>query len=246
MAITITAGAWAAHATAPAPALPATPTAGDVHTLFIAAKPYNATINTPSGWTLITNTDGTNGTTANGTDTGSVVCASFYRVWQSGDAGPVISITTGNTSLAVIHRFRPTSGFAIDTPVGDKGFDVSSGTGYAATMGSDIGIAAGDAVVSYTFNPGNNATKSTPTLSATGVTFGTVTENPATEGTSALGLDCGASASTALPSAGPSSAAAIVGWTLSAAQTGMSNLVRIRETVSAAAPKFLSLLGCGA
>jgi len=232
MAITITAGAWAAGSTAPAPALPASPQAGDVHVLFIGCKPYTATINTPSGWTLITNTNGTNGTVANGTDVGSVAVAAFYRVWQSGDANPTISITSGNTALACIHRFRPTAGSTIDTPVGEKGSDTTSGTGFSCTMGSDIGITAGDAVVGYSYLPGNNATFATPTLSATGVTFGTVTENPATEGATATGLDCEASACTALPSAGPSSAAAVVGWTLSVAQTGMSNLIRIRETAA--------------
>lgn len=232
MAITITAGAWAAGSTAPAPALPATPQAGDVHVLFIGCKPYNATINTPANWTLITNTNGTNGTTANGTDVGSVAVASFYRIWQSGDPDPTISITSGNTALAVIHRFRPDTGYTIDTPVGQKGVDNSSGTGYTAPMGADIGIDAGDAVASYTFLPGNNATFASPTLTATGVTFGTVTENPATEGTTATGLDSEASSSTALPSAGPSSASASVGWTLSVAQTGMSNLVRIRQTLA--------------
>jgi hypothetical protein len=232
MTITITAGAWAVGTTSVAPSLPATPQAGDVHVMFVGAKPYNAAIGTPTNWTPITNTDGTNGTTANGADVGSVVVKSFYRIWQSGDtATPSSAITSGNTALGVIHRFRPTAGSSIDTPVGQKGFDVSSGTNYAATMGADIGITANDAVVSYTYLPGNNSTFGTPTLSATGVTFGVVTENPATEGTTAGGLDCEASASTALPSAGPSSTAAVVGWTLSVAQTGMSNLIRIRETV---------------
>lgn len=246
MAITITAGAWAAGTTSVVPALPATPAAGDVHVMFVGAKPYNATIGTPAGWTLITNTNGTNGTTANGTDVGSVCVASFYKVWVSGDGNPTSSITTGNTALGVIHRLRPTSGYTIDTPVGQKGTDVTSGTGYAATMGADIGITVGDALVSSTFIAGNNATFATPTITATGLTVGTVTENPATEGTTSGGLDCEASSSTALPTAGTSSAAAVVGWTLSVAQTGMSNLIRIRETVAAAAtPKLLALLGCG-
>lgn len=229
MAITITAGAWASGSTAPAPALPASPQAGDVHVLFIGCKPYSATINTPNGWTPITDTNGTNGTTANGTDVGSVHVAAFYRIWQSGDSNPTISITSGNTALACIHRLRPTAGSTIQTPVGHRGSDTSSGTGFSCTMGADIGITAGDAIVSYSYIAGNNATFGTPTLAATGVTFGTVTENPATEGSTTTGYDCEASASTALPSAGPSSAAAVVGWTLSVAQTGMANLIRIRE-----------------
>lgn len=232
MAITITAGEWAAGTTAPAPTMPATPQAGDVHVLFIGSKPFSTTINTPTGWTLITNTNGTNGSVAGGIDVGSVNCASFYRVWQSGDADPTISITTGNTALAVIHRFRPTAGSTIDTPVGDKGSDSTSDTTFSTTMGSDIGITANDALVGYSYIAGDNATFSTATLTATGVTVGTVTESPATEGVTALGADCAASAMTALPSAGPSSAAAVMGWTLSVAQTGQSNLIRIRETVS--------------
>lgn len=126
--------------------------------------------------------------------------------------------------------------------------DTSSGTGFSCTMGSDIGITAGDALVSYSYLPGNNSTFGTPTLTATGVTMGTVTENPATEGTTSTGLDCEASASTALPSAGPSSAAAVVGWTLSVAQTGMSNLIRIRETAGGGGParaSTLALMGAG-
>lgn len=234
MAITITAGAWQFGSTSVPATLPVgTPQAGDVHVLFVGCKPYSATINTPSGWTPITNTDGTNGTVANSTDLGSVCVASFYRVWQSGDGNPTVSITSGNTALACIHRFRPTSGSTIDTPVGEKGSDTTSGTAFSCTMGSDIGITAGDAVVGYSYLPGNNSTFASPTLSAAGVTFGTVTENPATEGSTATGLDCEASACTALPSAGPSSGAATVGWTLSVAQTGMSNLIRIRETAGA-------------
>jgi len=237
MAITITAGAWdpsSAGASIDA-GLPASPQAGDLHVYYYGVKPYNTTVTDPSGWTLITNTDGTNGTTASGTDVGSIKQGAYYRYWQSGDtANPSIVFTGGNVGLGVIIRFRPTAGSTIDTPVGEKGSDVSSGTGYSATMGSDIGITVGDAVASFTTIAGNDATFGSQTLSAAGVTFGTVTENPATEGTTSSGNDLEASASTALPSAGPSSAAAVVGWTLSAAQTGITALVRIRETVSAA------------
>jgi hypothetical protein len=193
-------------------------------------KPYTTTITDPTGWTLITNTDGTNGTVASGSDVGSIKQIAYYRYWQSGDASPSVAFTGASVGLGVLIRFRPTAGSTIDTPVGEKGSDVTSGTDYSATMGSDIGITAGDAVAALTTIAGNNSTFGTQTLSATGVTFGTVTENPATEGSTSSGDDLEASGSTALPSAGPSSAAAIVGWTLSIAQTGMSALVRIRET----------------
>ena len=90
------AGAWAAGSTAPAPTIPAGTTTGDIMLLYVGCKPYNATINTPSGWTAIAAASGSNGTTANGTDTGSVLWATFYREWLSGAANPTISITSGN------------------------------------------------------------------------------------------------------------------------------------------------------
>lgn len=244
MAIAITAGAWAAGSTTCAPGLPATPQAGDVHVIFITGKPYNTVINTLAGWTPITGTDGANGTVANATDLGSVHWAAFYRVWQSGDsATPTFSITSGNTTLGVAIRLRPTSGYTIDAPVGCKGFDNTSGTGYSATMDANPGITTGDVVINFTGLPGNNATFASPTITATGATIGTVTENPATEGTTATGLDSEASAATATCTAGTSSAAPVVGWTLSVAQTGGGALVRIRETLAAASDMSTKYIG---
>lgn len=247
MAITITAGAWAAGTTANAAALPATPQAGDLHVKFCHAKPYNATLVDLAGWTPITGSNGTNGTVANGTDVGSIIWKAWYRYWQSGDtATPSFTVTTGNTNLGVIIRFRPTAGATIDVPAACKGFDVTSGTGYSATMDADPGITVNDAIVNFTGLPGNNATFASPTITATGATLGTVTEDPATEGTTAGGLDCEASSATCFCTAGTSSAAPVVGWTLSVAQTGGGCLVRIRETAGAA-PSFrgLSLTGVG-
>lgn len=236
-AITTTAGAWAAGSTTCAPAIPATPAAGDLMIAYVGTKPYNTTIGTPAGWTAIANTNITNGTVANNTDVGSVHIASFYRYWQSGDAAPSISITTGNVALCVIHRYRPTGGYTLDTPVGTNGIDTSSGTGYSATMAADPGITTGDMMSHFTTIAGNNATFATPTITATGATIGTVTENPATEGTTATGLDLESSAATATCTAGTSSAAPVGGWTLSVAQTGASNFIRTRETAGAPGPE---------
>jgi len=234
MAIVRLAAAWKAGSTANAAPLPATPQAGDLHIKFCAAKPYNATLVDLAGWTPITGTNGSNGTVANGTDVGSVVWKAWYRYWVAGDsATPSFAVTTGNTNLGVIVRFRPTAGSTIDTPVGAKGFDVTSGTGYSATMDAAIEIAINDILDNFTFLPGNNSTFGTPTITATGATLGTVTENPVTEGSSATGLDCEASASTCICTAGSSSSAAVVGWTLSVAQTGGGCFIRIRETAGA-------------
>lgn len=226
-----TSGAWAAGSTTVTPALPDSPAAGDMMILFVATKPYNRTINEPTGWTRI-GTQQTNGTTSSSADLGSVTWSVFYREWQSGDAAPTVSITNGNSSLGVIHGFTKTASAWI-TPTAYFGSDTSSGTDYAATMaGSSGNLAAGDYVIHNTVIAGNNATFDTPTLTATDATFGTVTEHPSTEGSTATGFDLGASAARATVNSGTASADAVVGWTLSVAQTGGSALVRLREDVT--------------
>jgi len=228
--ITITAGAWAAGSTAPAPTLPASPQAGDVHILFIGGKPYDLTRNAPSGWTLITGTDGTNGTTASATQVGSVSWAAYYRVWQSGDSDPTISWTSGFPTEAVIVRLRPASGYTIDTPVGAKGNDTSSGTGYSATMDANPGITIDDVLIHCTVTPNDLATFSSPTITATGITVGTITLQNQVATTT--GADGSAALATAPVAYGTASAAPVCGWTLGAASTGGGSLVRIRQTAS--------------
>lgn len=243
MAITLrAAGAWASGSTSIAPALPAGIAAGDIMILFVGCKPYTATINVPAGWTLIEGTDGANGTTASSIDLGSVLWKAMYRSWVSGDAAPTVSITSGNVSLGVIHGFLPTSGSKFHIPVGAKGSDTSSGVALLLTMDVDFGIDAGDMLVNGAVIAGNDAIFSLPTITAAGATFSAATESPATEGTTTTGNDLEASAFWATCSTGPSIAAAVAGWTLSAVQTGGGSLVRIREYIP---NKMLTLLGTG-
>lgn len=222
------AGAWAAGSTAPAPTIGAGTLDGDMMLLYIGCKPFDATINTPAGWTLVTGTNGANGSTANGTDVGSVLWACFYKKFTAGTPAPTISITTGNVSLAVIHTYSKTAG-EWETPAGAKGSDTSSGTGFSLTMDADPGVTVGDMLATFATIAGNNATFDTPTLTAASATIGTVTEQPTTEGTTATGLDLESSASQALCTAGTATGAPVVGWTLSVSQTGGGAIVRLRE-----------------
>lgn len=226
----LAAGAWASGSTSVAPALPAGASANTRMVLFVGCKPFNATINTPSGWTELAAGGGTNGSVANGVDTGSVRWATFYRDWQSGDGAPTVSVTSGNVTLASIRGFDKGAGDTWDTPVAGKGSDTTSGTGFSITSDVNLGIAAGDYLVHGAVIAGNNATFGTPTLTATGCTFGAVTESPATEGSTATGNDLEASASYVNCTAGPSSAAPVAGWTLSVAQTGGGSITRLRVT----------------
>ncbi len=222
--------AWAAGSTSVAPAIPTGTTTGDRMVLFVGTKPYNATIVCPTGWTPLTAGSGAHGSTANGVDTGSVLWGVFYKDWRSGDAAPTVSVTSGNVSLGTIHSYSKTAASWVTLPVAEKGSDTSSGTGFSLTMGSDVGITAGDMLATFAVIAGNNATFGTPTITATSATIGSVTEEPATEGTTTTGNDLEASASYASCTAGTATAAAVVGWTLSVAQTGGGCLVRLRES----------------
>lgn len=232
MAITPkTAGAWAAGTTSVAPALCASPNSNTRMVLFIGCKPFGATIVTPSGWTAIAAGGGTNGTTASGVDVGSVRWATFFRDWVTGVAAPTVTLTTGNVGLACINGFDKATYEVWETPVSGKGSDTTSGTGYSITSDVNLGITTGDYVVHGSVIAGDNSAFGTPTLTATGATFGTVTESPATEGNTNLGNDLGASCAYVNCTAGPSSAAPVGGWTLTVAQTGGGSITRLRVRV---------------
>lgn len=222
------AGAWAAGTGSVAPALPAGIAAGDIMVMFVGCKPFSATIVTPSGWTRLSGADGTNGSTASGVDTGSVQWAVFIREWVSGDAAPTVTITSGNVALGMIIGFSKSATKVWDV-AGAKGSDTSSGTPFSLTMDANPGIISGDMLVSGSVIAGDNATFGTPTMTATGATIGAVTESPTTEGTTAGGNDLEASNCYAAVTAGPASAAPVVGWTLSVAQTGGGAISRLRE-----------------
>ena len=224
------AGAWAAGSTAPAPTIPTGTTTGDLMLLYVGCKPFSATINTPSGWTLIPGTDGQNGTVANGVDVGSVRWAIFYRLWLSGDANPTISVTSGNVSLAVIKSFSKALSNWV-TPAGGKGSDNTSDPNLFIQTDASPGMAiVNDMLVTFTTIAGNNATFGSPTISSADLVTDTVIESPATEGTTATGNDLESSSSHALVVSSVETDVPAIGWTLSAAQTGGGAFARLRES----------------
>lgn len=230
-----TAGAWASGSTSISTNLPTSVAAGDMMVLFVGCKPYNATIADISGWTRL-GTQQANGTTGSGIDTGSVAWTVFYRQFVNGDTAPTVTVTTGNVALACIFGFTKTES-AWATPAAYFGSDTTSGTDYSVTAASSTGLNAGDYLCAGTVISGNDATLGTPTCSATGVTIGTVTQAPASNGSTNTGQDLAAAGFYApVDSGGLSTANAVLGWTLSAGQTGGSALVRVRETNDPVAP----------
>lgn len=222
---------WATGTISLQPALPSGVLTGHMMLLYVGAKPYDATIATPPGWTLITAGSGSNGTTPVGLDTGSVVWATFYRAYQAGDVAPTgLSVTGGDTAMGVTVSCSKSANRMWLAPVAAKGSDTTSGTGFSLTMDADPGIAADDMLAHFASIAGNDATFATPTITATSATIGTVTE--ATQLGSLSGNDMASAVSYALCNSGTGTAAPVCGWTLSAAQTGGGSIVRLRTAAT--------------
>ena len=210
--------------------LPAGWAVGDIAIAYIGLKPYTVSPSvTTAGWNAVPNTAGTNGTTASGIDTGSVSWGAWYKVLESGDTNVSFSIGGVNVGLMGLTVFESTTSSSWDIPTGGKGSDTSSGTGFSITSDTSIALRTGDMLFGQSYLPGNDATFGTPTLTASGLTVASPTEEPATEGSTASGQDFESSAMYAEITAGSATVAPVMGWTLSANQTGGGAIVRIRE-----------------
>lgn len=231
MTISVTSGAWAAGSTSVTPALPASPQAGDLHVMFVGGKPYSTQSPTPSGWTDLYYSFGTNGTIGATTDAGSIFHGAFYRFWQAGDVNPTITLTGGNVALAVVYRFRPGANKFISTVNSDGGEDTSSNTtlAYPASHITVAGFYPGQVLVNLSVIAGNNATITGGVLACSGLTFGAMNILPATPGDTATGTDLAASAVWAVVQSGINTAYPTVSWNLSANQTGGGSFIQVIE-----------------
>jgi len=234
--------AWAEGQTSVAPTIEASTTTGDMMLLYVGAKPYDATIVTPSGWTKLDAGSGSNGVVANGIDVGSVLWATFYREWQSGDSTPTVSITSGDVALGMIQSFWKTSGRSWDTPVAAKGSDTTSATDFSLTMDANPGITVDDMLVNFATIAGNNAAFNSNSLVLTATGAGIETETTTGSASTLLGFDLAASNGYAPYVTGTASAAPVVEWTLTAAQTGGGSFVRLRTSILTAGGPILNLL----
>lgn len=202
--------------------------AGDLLVCFVAAKPDTATITTPVGWADLVEVAGGGGTT--GADTGPTRLKVFTR--EGAFAGP-LSVTLGGLNVAWgwIACLRKTD-LTWDV-AGASGVDSTTGTPFQAAMTTDPGIQAGDLVLVAGSIPTDVSTPaqfSAETLTASGVTFGALTEIG--EPDTSSGFDIGGVLCRYPVTAGASSGVA----TFSATATNASQvrgpivLVRVRET----------------
>ncbi|MFF7966766.1 hypothetical protein ACFZC3_15540 [Streptomyces sp. NPDC007903] len=220
-----TVGALATGTTTVTPALVGA--AGDLAVLqVVSGHPSDSVPSTPSGWTSAGSFSGGGGTF--GTSAGPRRITYFVRVLTGGEAAPTTSIpaATGSVISGRVMNLTRSAGTGWRWAAA-FGEDTLSGTGFSATSLAALTFTAGDvAVIGY--GVASNADSYTAeALTATGITFGTVTERA--DAVVAAGNGASVALATATVTAGSGSQTPTVAATLAAASTGVAGVLRVRE-----------------
>ncbi|MFR9796638.1 hypothetical protein ACL02U_12140 [Streptomyces sp. MS06] len=221
-------GALAEDADTITPAYPSSPTADQLLVLTVlSGHTDDPTPATPSGWMLVSSTVGGGGTF--GAGAGPRRLTWFVRVATGGDSTPTTSITSGSTGSLIagrIHVLDRSAGtgwrWAVST-----GEDTSSDTSLSAAAADALTWAAGDfALLAYAVHT-STASMTSEAIAATGITYGTVTEQA--DDSLSTGYAGRLAVASTTVSSGADTQAPTVSATLAAASTGVAGVLRIRE-----------------
>lgn len=225
-------GAQAVHTDTITPALVGA--VGDLAILqVVSGHPSDNMPSTPSGWTLVGTSSGGGGTF--GAGAGPRRLTWFARVLAGGESAPTTAIPTGSTGSVIAGRVVSLSrsagtGWRWAATFGE---DTVSDTSLSAVCATAITWTAGDlAVLGYAVASSADS-YTAEAVTATGVTFGTVTERADAAITTGDGET--AALATCAVSAGSGTQAPTVTATLAAASTGVAGVLRVREASSAIA-----------
>jgi hypothetical protein len=204
---------------------------GDLAILqVVSGHPNDSVPSTPSGWTLVGSFSGGGGTF--GASAGPRRLTWFARVLTGGDSNPTTAIPSGGTGSVIAGRvFNLTrtagTGWRWAATIGE---DTTSGTGFSVVCATALTFKTGDfAILGY--GVASNADSYTAeTITATGITFGTVTERA--DAAVATGNGESMAIATCSVSAGSGTQAPTVAATLAAASTGVAGVLRVREASS--------------
>jgi len=178
---------------------------------------------TPAGATFA------NGATANGNGVGSVAMRAFYTIATSAsEVSPVIDwsgTSAPGGAVALSYQKASTEDWE-GVALGDGGGDATLRTAHTATIATHVAVAAGDMVDFFTIW-GDNYAATVPTITQAGVTFGAVSEQPATALSDATSNDMAADGGYRLASSGTSTAAAVVTGTFGNSEQGGSWMTRL-------------------
>lgn len=223
-------GALSQGTTSITPAFPAGATSGRLGVLqLMSGHPDDSIPSTPSGWTLVDTLSGGGGTFGSGT--GPRRLTWFVRVLTGTETAPTVTLPTGTGAVLAgrIHVLSRSAGLDWRWAA-TSGEDTSSGTGFSAAAASTLTWAVGDfTLIGYAL-PVSTASLTAEAITATGVTFGTVTEQADDQITS--GNAGRLAAATASVTAGPGTQIPTVAATAAAATTGVAGALRLREASS--------------
>jgi hypothetical protein len=225
-------GTWAvSNATTQTVTLP-THQAGDMLIVRTIRKPFtnpdDTVINT-SGWLPVA-TGVANGSTANGTGTGSMGFKAFYKIATSGaETNPVVTWgTTSAPGACVAMAYQKAGGEVWITPTGNGGGDATARTSQTSTIASHISVTSGDLVDFFRGQCDDSGALTVPTITQSGVTFDAVTESPAAALLDGTSNDIAADGGYRTATAGTSSAAAVVTGTSAASEQHGAWMTRLR------------------
>jgi hypothetical protein len=203
--------------------------AGNLLVMVVFTK-YATPPTLPSGWQNITNGQGTSSAGANGAQSGTLYMTVFVRVADGTESGNVVvSVPGGTTSWGYILRYTKAAGKYWDIAA-TNGQDTNKTAPWSATAAANPGITAGDLMLAVSGTIQIPSGHSAEAMTATGVTFGTMTERiDARAVTGGMGFIV---LSEHPVSSGTASAAPVFTMTAASADFGVTVFVRLRETTN--------------
>jgi hypothetical protein len=185
---------------------------------------------TGGGWTNIGTLEGGTGTWGTA-DVGTRRVTVFRKDTVTGSESGTITVTlagtTNNTMRCSIVRIEPAAGFRV-TEAWASGAYTTNGTGYSATASSNLTFLAGDLLLFATAQNIDTGTATSRAISATDVTFGTITNRADTAVTN--GYDHRHIINTAPVNSvsGTPNVAPTFSYTISASGSGPTGFLRLR------------------
>lgn len=186
---------------------------------------------TGGGWTSVADLEGGTGTFA--ADTGTRRVTVFRKDTVAGTESGTITVTlagNGNNTLrASILRVEIPAGHDL-TVTAATGADSSNGTGYSAAMSSTLALAPSDLLLVCTAQNLDTGTASSRALSASGITFGSITNQRDDAVTN--GFDHRHIINSVPVSTGTGTVTTTFSYTISANGSGPTAIVRLRMAVT--------------
>lgn len=228
-------GTAASGATSCTPAYPTGITAA-TSKLFCAVTGRSNAANTvptmPAGWTRIGGLEDGTGTWA--VDTGPRRVDFFQKDLTDGTETGTVTVslggTTANTLRASIFRVEVPSGYLIDVALG-TGADTSNDTSYSAASSTSLDLDANRLLVLATAQNLDTGTATSRAVSASGITFGTLTNRADTAVTN--GNDHRHIINSVPVSSGSGTVAPTFSYTVSAAASGPTAFLVLRARLAA-------------